>query len=176
MTTRTRRAAVAMVAIALSSLLGCATEPAPVPTPTPAFASEEEAFAAAEEVYRAYNDALNESRVTDNTETSPRSYLTGPALEGDLEATRYLEEQGLEIVGEGKVAGFDGTTARLASDGVEVTAEVCLDVSGTQVVDASGGNLTPQGRPTRLPLHVTFVFSDGALLISSSSLIDGDAC
>lgn len=171
-----RIVAVAVVALGVGALAGCTTEPEPAPTPTAAFANEEEAFAAAEKVYRAYNDALNKSRITNNTDTNPRSYLTGPALESDLEATRYFQERGLEIIGEGEVAGFDGTAARLASDGVEVTAKVCLDVSGTQIVDTSGGNLTPQGRPTRLPLNVSFVVSDGALLISSSSLIDGDAC
>src|SRR5690606_38234156 len=44
----------------LSALLvGCSPEPDPTPTPTAAFASEEEAFAAAEETYRAYIDAFN---------------------------------------------------------------------------------------------------------------------
>ncbi|MDN3443657.1 hypothetical protein [Microbacterium sp. APC 3901] len=168
--------AAATIAIALSSVLGCAPEPAPVPTPTPAFASEEEAFAAAEEVYRAYNDALNESRITDNAVTNPRKYLAGPALESDIDATRYLQEQGLKIVGEGQIVDFAGTTAGLTSGGVEVTAKVCLDVSRTQVLDASGRDVTPHDRPTRLPLDVAFVRSDGALLISSSNLLDGDPC
>ncbi|AQY02212.1 MULTISPECIES: hypothetical protein [Microbacterium] len=165
-----------MIATALGQLLGCAPGPAPVPTPTPAFSSEEEAFAAAEEVYRAYNDALNQSRIATDTPPNPRIYLTGPALESDLEATRYLQAQGLEVIGEGTVAGFDGTAAALNSGEVEVTANVCLDVSHTQVVDANGGDVTPQGRPTRLPLNVAFVGSDGALLISSSNLIESDAC
>jgi ABC-type oligopeptide transport system substrate-binding subunit len=55
---RERRFAAATLALALALTTACAPDPAPTPSPT-GFASQEEAFAAAEATYRAYVDALN---------------------------------------------------------------------------------------------------------------------
>lgn len=176
---RPSRVAAALGAVALTAALGClsACAPTPVPTATPtaAFASEEEAFAAAEEVYRAYNDALNESR-TMTAGADPQRFLTGLALESDLEASRYFDEHGLEVAGEGVISRFDGIHATLSISESEVTARVCLDVSNTQVFDADGNDVTPANRPTRLPLEVMFVRTAATLLISNESLIEGEAC
>ena len=55
-----RRAAAALVlALALGMTTACQPEPAPSPS-APVFATEDEAFAAAEETYRGYVDALNQ--------------------------------------------------------------------------------------------------------------------
>ena len=60
-----RRAAAAIVlALALGLTTACQPEPSPSPS-APAFANEEEAFAAAEETYRAYVDALNQVDLSD---------------------------------------------------------------------------------------------------------------
>ncbi|MCB8044373.1 hypothetical protein JM654_09380 [Microbacterium oxydans] len=48
-------------------LAGCTPSPAPTPTPTAVFASEEEAFAAAEETFTEYVLALNEIDTSDPT-------------------------------------------------------------------------------------------------------------
>lgn len=49
----------AVLALGVSALSACAPAPEPTPTPSPAFASEEEAFAAAEATFAEYVDALN---------------------------------------------------------------------------------------------------------------------
>ncbi|WP_311259745.1 hypothetical protein [Microbacterium sp. WCS2018Hpa-9] len=175
MTARRTGAAVVIVAITLGQLLGCAPEPSPVPTPTPAFASEAEAFAAAEEVYRAYNDALNEERIVGGS-ADPGQYLSGLALESHLEAGRYFEEQQLRFNGEGIVDSFNGDSANLDAAVATVTAFVCLDVSQTRVIDGEGADVTPSDRPTRLPLEVVFVGPRRELLISNSNLVDGEEC
>ena len=54
-----RIASIAAAAAVVVMLSGCVAEPAPSPTPTSPFASEEEAFAAAEDTTRAYVDANN---------------------------------------------------------------------------------------------------------------------
>lgn len=176
---RLSRGAATLGAVALAAALGCLTACAPAPTPSPtptaAFASEEEAYAAAEEVYRAYNDALNESR-TMTAGADPQRFLTGLALESDLEASRYFDEHRLEVAGEGVISQFDGLYATLSTSESEVTARVCLDVSNTRVFDADGNDVTPTNRPTRLPLEVTFVQTTGTLLISNESLIEDEAC
>ncbi len=64
---------VAVLALALTT--GCMPEPEPTPSPT-GFASEEEAFAAAEETYRAYVDALNQVDLSDPETFEPVYALT----------------------------------------------------------------------------------------------------
>ncbi|NKF30943.1 hypothetical protein HER21_31305, partial [Pseudomonas sp. BGM005] len=97
-------AAVAALPVLLSLLGGCAPpNPSQImaPTPIPAFASEAEAFAAAEDVYRAYNEA-------GNTRADDERFLTGRALSNDLETKRLLDENGLEVVGASDVVSFKG--------------------------------------------------------------------
>lgn len=165
----------AITVTAVAALAGCTPAPVPTPTPTAAFASEEEAFAAAEEVYRAYNDALNAARISEEPDGA-RAYLTGRALESDLEAKRYLDAENLRLVGEGVIDGFEGESATLEKDVTSITVHLCLDVSQTHVEDAAGIDVTPTDRQARLPLEVTFVGSSEALLISSSDLIEGEEC
>jgi len=84
----------------------------------------------------------------------------------------------------GRTSGFtsfDSMTLqqRNSDDGVEVIVTyACLDVSGVRVLDASGIDVTPQGRSTRLPLEITFEASDStALIVAGSDVWDGaDYC
>lgn len=175
MTTRTRSVTVVMVAIALSSLLGCAPEPAPVPTPTPAFASEEEAFAAAEEVYRAYNDAAN-ARTRGEAEASPQTFLVGVALENDIDAQNSLREWGLRASGEGTVATFRGTNAEIDDRIAEVTAYVCIDVSELRVLNSDGLDVTPSDRGDIVSQLVRFTGDRSRLRISLEKSADEGSC
>ncbi|HOQ22628.1 MAG TPA: hypothetical protein PLN62_09415, partial [Microbacterium sp.] len=72
MASRMRRTfpAVGAALLALALVTGCAPEPAPTPTPT-GFASDDEAFAAAEATYRAYVDALNAVDLSDPATFEP---------------------------------------------------------------------------------------------------------
>lgn len=162
-----------MVAIALSSLLGCAPGPAPVPTPTPAFASEEEAFAAAEEVYRAYNDALNELDPALPATFEPLYLLAS----GDLEAAdrknfSVMHAEGHVIRGDARVVSFDGESSSPSFE--RVVAVVCLDVSAVEVTDAGGRSLVTPGRPNVYALSVEFVAGDDRNLTMDSSRRVGD--
>ncbi|QTV80967.1 hypothetical protein [Microbacterium sp. NIBRBAC000506063] len=87
--------------------------PEPEPTPTPLFSSEEEAFAAAEEVYRAYIDAMNDSRAGEE-DINPNIFLTGVALELDREARATAESMGVRLVGERVVDSIVPVEAVLA--------------------------------------------------------------
>lgn len=175
MTTRTRSVAVAMVAIALGQLLGCTPGPAPVPTPTPAFASEEEAFAAAEEVYRAYNDALNERR--EGTEgADPQRFLTGIALESDIDAQNSLRAQGLRVEGTAKIASFTGESGDLRAEDSRIVGLVCIDVSGVSLVDEAGVNVTPPDRGPTVAQRVDFIGSKQSLVISLESMAETTTC
>ena len=80
---------------------GSPTPSTPDPTPTPSptgFASDEEAFAAAEDTYRAYIDALS-ARQTGDESVDPLDFLTGQALEDAINSDRQLELEQLELSG-----------------------------------------------------------------------------
>src|SRR5690606_26029635 len=107
----TRMTALVLAAVSLSA---CAPTPTPTPTPTAAFASEEEAFAAAEEVYRAYNDAGNARRNGESTR-NPQDYLIGVALEGDIDALNQLRDTDVRLTGDVGVSSFTWLDADLAT-------------------------------------------------------------
>ncbi len=70
---------VAASALAAALLSGCTGEPAPVVS-TPSFATEDEAFAAAEQTYRNYVDALNQVDLSDPATFEPvYAWTTGDA-------------------------------------------------------------------------------------------------
>ncbi|MGF6824462.1 hypothetical protein M2317_003391 [Microbacterium sp. ZKA21] len=165
---------IGIVALAAGCLAGCAPEPEPTPTPTSAFASEEEAFAAAEEVYRAYNEAGNE-RLAGNGSPDPQDFLIGTALEGDIEALRVLDTEGLTLEGTVDMLAFTGISAELASDAT-VTALVCLDASATRVVDSEGVDVTPASREETIAQVVTFTGSMTRLQISAETAAESDEC
>lgn len=144
---------------ALLLLVGCTPERSPSPSPTPAFASEEEAFAAAEATYREFNDSSNARRAGD-ADASPADYLIGDALEADREASEYLREAGLRLTGEVKVVSFQGLEAAINGGHPSVTAVVCLDSSATRVVDAGGKDATPPGRQTIVALTAHMIALD----------------
>lgn len=145
------------------AVTGCTSAPAPSPTPT-GFASEEEAFAAAEATYRAYVDALNQRREDPNSTADPRTFLTGHALESDITTQRDLQERGLKIIGPTTI-----TSQRLAdTTGVTVTIDVCLDSSQTRAISESGEDVTPKDRAATVSVRVHLSEDSGELLINSS--------
>ena len=146
--------------LALALLLGgCTPEPAPEPTPTPPFASEEEAFAAAEATYRAYVDALNQVDLSDPETFEPVfGWTTGEANAGERKSLSQMHADGWSVSGRTSVVG-----ARLADfspkDG-EVELAVCADVSGVDVRDSNGISVVSPDRPDLQASFVTFVSSD----------------
>ncbi len=67
------------LALVIAVATGCRPEPEPSPS-GPAFATEAEAFAAAEETYRAYVDALNQVDLSDpETFEAVYAWTTGDA-------------------------------------------------------------------------------------------------
>lgn len=164
-----------LLALAATTMSGCAPEPQPSPTPTPAFASEEEAFAAAEEVYRAYNEAGN-ARIAGESTPDPQDYLIGEALAGDIDGGRFLDEQGLRLAGAGAVASFLGTDVTATDGTTAISGVVCLDVAGIRLIDSAGADVTPPERTDIVAQLVTFIEVDGGLRISSESATDAAQC
>lgn len=149
--------ALAMVVV----LAGCVGEPAPAPTPTPTapFASEEEAFAAAEETYRAYVDALNQVDLSDpETFEAVYAWTTGELNASDREGLTTYHAEGISKSGTSVARLVDPNTA----DGASVRAAVCLDVSNIDLVDMSGDSVVSPDRVDVQSLTVVAVESDSS--------------
>lgn len=155
---------------------GCSGQPAPEPsTPSaPTFASDEEAFAAAEETYRAYVDAVNARREDPHSTPNPTSFLVGDAFADELGFQRELEESGLSIDGPTQVVRISPTDTSASSSRISIL--VCLDSSKTRLVDATGGNVTPADRPDQVGAAVSLVLSGTRLLIERSESAQEQVC
>ena len=158
----------AATALALALTTACTPDPAPSPTPT-GFASEEDAFAAAEATYRAYVDAGNEARKDPTHQPTPDSFLTGKALTDSLEGQRLIEESGVHLVG-----GSTVQSVRLNSWEPEAAViTVCLDLTHVRVFNEDGVDVTPSSRGDVGILEVTVISAQPKPLIIQSQTGQG---
>ena len=153
---------VAALAVAVVALASCAPGPAPTPTPSAPFATEDEAFAAAEATYRAYVDALNQVDLSDPETFEPVYALTT----GELNATdrqNFSEWQasGVKIDGDGSVTSIE--LVEVTRDVGKVTVHACYDVSKVDVLGPDGASLVDLSRPPIQSLSVTLVASQASL-------------
>lgn len=162
-------------ALALGALSGCAPTPEPSPTKTALFASDEEAFVAAEETYRAYTEALNNVDTNDPATFEPMfEYATGDFLAADKKTFSELHARHLVTQGEMKVVNFVGVKSRPPFE--EIESMICVDVSETDVVDADGISQVSADRPSLNALNVTFKVTGSQLRIAHASRNEGEAC
>lgn len=158
-----------MTGLAAAMLAGCAPQPQPTFTPPASptatgFASDEEAFAAAEATYRAYVDAGNAERRGDR-DADPGQYLSGALLKAERGSSAELDELGVRLEGDIRLHSF---TVRSASTS-RLDAVVCIDVSGTRVIDEDGSDVTPQSRANILGLDVQIIWEGIRMTIDESS-------
>lgn len=176
---RFRLAAAALVAVlAAGALSGCVGQPAPVET-TPGFATEEEAFAAAEQTYRNYVDALNQVDLSDPKTFEPvYMWTTGEVNAQERKSLSEMHADGWSLSGTTSIVDFKGISGpSWPTD--RLTARVCTDVSTVQVLDASGASTMSPTRPTGYTIEVTFTVSPtvgGVPLISNSQAIAANSC
>ena len=153
----------------VGALVGCAPSSEPTPTPT-GFASEAEAFEAAEATYRAYVDALNEVDLSDPETFEPVFALTtGAANSGARETFSGYHANGWQVEGTTVATLVEADNSTLASD-ESLTLAICLDVSDVRVVDTDGESVVSDDRPPVQPMSVRLVFDERNWLISE---IDG---
>ncbi|MEV7620179.1 hypothetical protein AB0N59_08560 [Microbacterium sp. NPDC089321] len=169
--------AVAAAGLLVGMLSACTpdSKPAPKPTKSAAFATDEEAFAAAEATYAAYVEALNATDLRDSLSFRPVfEWLTGTALASERENLSYLRAENVTRKGETR---FD-TFTPVSSDDGSVVAHVCLDVTSVDLLDANGNSVTPVERIDRRALRVTFVPSTTTtgLKIASNHAPEGFSC
>lgn len=134
---------------------GCSGQPAPEPsTPSaPTFASDEEAFAAAEETYRAYVDALNQVDLSDPATFEPVfAWTTGKANSGARKEFSEMHANAWTVTGETRIAlvvPFEMSESAPSLD-------VCLDVSDVTVVDSDGLSVVSPDRRNVQSMRIVF--------------------
>lgn len=147
-------------------------EPDPKPTKTALFASDEEAFKAAEETYRAYNDAGNAKRRDGSND--PQDFLTGQALRGYISGQRALEDAGIKVDGDIQLTSFAGNPSSVKRGGEKLNAIVCLDLSHSTARYGSGQEVP--NRPKMIAQEVEMTWIDGSYLISGEYDTEQSQC
>ncbi len=163
--------------LALLLLAGCNAQPEPTPTAT-GFVSEAEAFAAAEETYRAYVDALNEVDLSDPETFEPvYEWTTGDADASSRESFSRMHADGWTVRGKTQ---FDSFTPVVFSEDDEptVAADICLDVTDVTVEDEEGISVVPETRANRQPIRVDFETAPTVtgLRVAQSTALDSPLC
>lgn len=153
-------------ALALAVLAGCVPTPPPVtlpPTPveTPLFASEEEALAAAVEVFGEYLASVDEMATGGWADSSISAPFTTDSFQAEVvESTNQLSGLGYHQTGE---KFFDSVSLQQYSEEgagrAVVTLYLCIDISETRILDANGQDLSRPDRLERLPTVVAVVFA-----------------
>ncbi|GAA2071517.1 hypothetical protein GCM10009758_11560 [Microbacterium hatanonis] len=137
---------------------GCSVTPEPQET-APAFATEEEAFAAAEQTYRAYVDALNQVDLSDPETFEPVFALT--TGEANASARQTLSERhanGWVVTGSSQITVAEPLPS--SSDTENVVLAVCLDVSEVALTDSTGLSVVSPDRPDTQTMAVTVTRAD----------------
>jgi hypothetical protein len=174
---RPLRASVGALTIAAAVALGGCSTPAPAPTPT-GFANEAEAFAAAEQTYRAYVDALNRVDLSDpSTFEDVYKWTTGDLNASDRESFSTYHAEGFTVTGDTITREFAAQTYDAATG--EVVAIACSDISQINVVNVDGESQVADDRPNLYELSLTFTRSnspENELLISNSKALEPERC
>jgi hypothetical protein len=147
----------------------------PTPTATPIFASEEEALAAAEDAYAAYQAAVDLALQTLDDE-GLEQVATAPALQVAIDSVANLRASGSHQVGTTVVASVTPTdlSALFEGDGAgESQIYACLDLTSVGI-QADDGSVSQSAIPL-FPMLVTLVVVDERrLLVSEEEVWDGD--
>lgn len=166
------------VALALTFALGttgCTTETAPSPTPTAlVFETDEEAYAAAEEVYRAFLDEYNSMKYDDSKElTSLEKYMSGDFLLSTRKGFSQLHADQIGRVGETKVVWIRGVSR--TEDNL-ITMLLCEDITTVDLRDADGISLVNPERDNFPARIVDFRIRGDSIRVDDAVLTEDEEC
>jgi hypothetical protein len=146
----------------------------PTPSATPIFASEEEALAAAEGAYAAYQAAVDLALQTLEIDGLD-AVAVDPALTAAKESVDRLQADGKHQVGQTVVESVTPTDlAPLFEAGASGDPQVyaCLDLTSVGIV-AADGSVASSSVP-RFPMIVTFSVEGSNLLVATEEVWDGE--
>ncbi|BAU32035.1 hypothetical protein [Microcella alkaliphila] len=183
---RPRTAAAGLLIFALvATLAGCSDttripDPTPEATADPLFASDEEALAAAVEVYERYLAATDEAFESGGSVDDLTEVAEGEALEDLALDFEELEEGGLATSGYRTVTAtqFQSRFRSEDPEGEVVIFYACEDVSDTDLVDQSGNSLVTPDRNPLTPFEIEVQFRDDSrqLVTSRDFWAEGGIC
>ena len=176
-------APVALLVVLTLALSGCGSpdkrshKVEPRPTPTAAFASEEEALAAAVAVYDRLT-VLGDEIARAGGEGAERleEVATGEFLAGSVEGFNEYPDRGVHQIG---YTTYRDPTLQQFGPGPEsaVIIYICEDVSNLMIVDQSGTSVVAADRPDSFYLQVTFDLGDDQRLrVASRARWDERTC
>jgi hypothetical protein len=185
MRTSVRRAAVLLVLTSALASSGCSPasptpRPDPSPTATPLFATDEEALAAAEEAYRAYQ-AVSDLIFSEGGIGIDRleSVVTGEQLKVDSAGFRDIADLGYHSVGNTSFRDLELQSQTSDFGIANVVVYLCEDVSGVDVLDRNGVSIVPAERPDVVRYEVGFTGKEGqpkTLLVESREVWTAGQC
>jgi predicted lipid-binding transport protein (Tim44 family) len=148
--------------IAIPVMAGCTAappaDPAPTPVPSPSLTQEQQD----DEAFRDVLDRYVDLNANTDTEEDLAQLLTGNVLDGEKSGLADARSRGISTSGKDVISGFQVTDRGIDPQGAQyMTAQLCLDVSGTRYTDSTGTDVTPQRDP-RLSLQVKAVKSEEA--------------
>jgi len=175
---------VLVAVLAIAVLCGCTQKdpvviPEPEPSSAPIFESDEEALAAAEVAYGEYlkvSDAILKDGGRDPDRI--RAVASENQAQAEIEGSQETMDEGKRGIGR---SAFDRMSLQqYAPDSPEgksiVTAYACLDLSGTDILDATGRSVLASDRPDVVPVELTFDadVQKRTLIVSSLGVWSGD--
>lgn len=150
---------------------------APAPAPTAAFATEEEALAAAVEVYDRLTVLGDEiARAGGVGAERLEEVATGEFLRSSVEGFNKYPERGVHQIG---FTTYRDPALQQYGPGPEgaVVIYICEDVSNLVIVDSDGASVVSPDRPDTFYMQATFdLDKDGLLKISNRERWDDRAC
>lgn len=163
-----------MAAIA-AALTACAPTPEQSPTPTTFFATEDEAYDAAEKTYRAYRRALNAVDTRDPaTFERVYMYVRGDFANRDRENLNTMNTNGYNMSGDLSITAFRGVSVNEPMD--SISADVCFDLEGADILDEFGNSILRADRPQQKSMRVIFAVVAGELRIVRANKAEEDVC
>ncbi|CAQ02215.1 hypothetical protein ACR8AL_04000 [Clavibacter sepedonicus] len=161
-------AALSLALLVTSQLLaGCAlsSAPSPAPAPAPSLTQEPQDDQAFQDLFARFVGI----DLSSETEADLTPLLTGSALQGELDSLKYSADNHQTVIGKAMSRSFRVTDRGSDARGSEyMTAQACLDISGTRTLDEQGNDVTPQ-RDAAVALQMKAVkIADGSWRISDS--------
>lgn len=163
---RTALGALALGALLAAVLAGCTAEPTPAPSPAPTktpaapiFATDEEAYAAAEGAYERYvSTSLAVTADGGRDADRLRDVASGAALELELEYAASYADANERTTG---TVSFD-VVARIQhfeepGRGAVIQLHVCEDIEQLDILDADGNSVVRDTRTPLIPYEVTII-------------------
>jgi hypothetical protein len=181
---------ISVLLLAAGTLTGCADASTPTQTTRPAastpeasqhppiFASNDDALAAAQAAYTKYLTAGDTAgAIGTESWNTYLSLTTGSELEGVIAARDDLVKRDLSLTGS---TSFDSMSIQSSGANAnarwEIRTYVCLDLSGSTMVNAAEQTVSTPNRQVRWPMTVVFVTAEDntqQLLVSESRVWSG---